>query len=328
MPELEPRSTAVTGGGGHAAYQGLMSASGDAEGPEKLLVVITGCTGGLGLELCRQYAKLGHQVIGCGRRQDKVAEVQAELGEPHRISAVDVADEAQVKRWAESIGDGLWPDLVINNAGMSRPMGTPWETDPEAFSMQMDVNIKGVFYVFRHFVPVMLSDPRSGTWTPNPEAKSFPDWKYGAFEANPGGARVKRIVNISSGAGHTAGALFTGYIASKWAVEGMSKSMATDFIKAGLHHFVCVPVAPGFVKSEMNQHPGAFETSEWGPVAAEMFLSLTPGQTGASLSVPGFYPPGYTDKWILPDGSPLPDKVPEMKDMTKDRMPPNAARGS
>mmetsp|Transcript_8369 Transcript_8369/g.18310 ORF Transcript_8369/g.18310 Transcript_8369/m.18310 type:complete len:285 (-) Transcript_8369:169-1023(-) len=261
---------------------------------ERHVVVVTGCTSGLGLELCRELARRGHQVIGCGRRQDRVDALAAELGAPHSFIVLDASKEEHVKRWADSLRtDGVVPDMVFNNAGTNQPVGVPWEVDFAETSAAIDVNLKGVLAVCRYFIPLMIDDSRCGTW----EGKTF---------KVRDGARTKRIINLSSGLGHCTNPILTAYSATKWGVEGLSKSIAQALQSQGLTHFLCVPFAPGMVGTEMNKLPGCRPASEWAPLAAPFLLALEPSQSGSSVCMPGWYSKEYMDTWSIPEGLPLP----------------------
>mmetsp|Transcript_9195 Transcript_9195/g.22092 ORF Transcript_9195/g.22092 Transcript_9195/m.22092 type:complete len:285 (+) Transcript_9195:17-871(+) len=264
---------------------------------ERQIVVVTGCTSGLGLELCRELARRGHLVMGCGRRRDRLDALAAELGAPHSFVVLDTSKEEQVQRWAESLHEqGVIPDMIFNNAGTNQPVGVPWEVDFAETSAAIDVNLKGVLAVCRYFIPLMIDDSRCGSWEGN------------LFKVR-NGARTKRIINLSSGLGHCTNPNLTAYSATKWGVEGLSKSIAQALQAKGLTHFLCVPFAPGMVGTEMNKLPGCRPASEWAPKAAAFLLTLQPDQSGSSVCMPGWYSQEYMDTWSIPEGLPLPKVV-------------------
>src|SRR5687767_12228345 len=111
-------------------------------------IVITGVGRGLGLAMTAGYIERGHAVIGCSQSADNVKKLIRRFGKPHRFDAVNVADEGQVRRWAESVvADGEPPDLLINNAAIVNKNAPLWKVPADEFSRIIDVNIKGVFYV-------------------------------------------------------------------------------------------------------------------------------------------------------------------------------------
>ena len=120
-------------------------------------VVITGVSRGLGQAMVEQFISLGHQVAGCARSVPDVGRLNDQFGAPHRFDAVDVSDEGQVSAWAmHVVNEWGAPDLLINNAAIINENALLWETPIDDFSRIIDINIKGVFYVVRHFVPPMV----------------------------------------------------------------------------------------------------------------------------------------------------------------------------
>lgn len=72
-------------------------ASGDAG---KLVVLITGVTSGLGRALCEEFAARNHIIVGCGRREDRLAELRATMPSNCLFSAVDTTHASEVATWA------------------------------------------------------------------------------------------------------------------------------------------------------------------------------------------------------------------------------------
>ena len=222
-------------------------------------IVITGITRGIGRGLVEEFDRLGHKIIGCGRSVDQVSELQNALGSDHHFSAVDVTDDALVADWASKMlqAHGA-PDLLINNAAIINRNSHLIDVPVSEFDAVIDVNIKGVANVSRHFVPAMI-------------------------ERNHG-----VIVNLSSGWGRSTSPDVAPYCATKWAIEGLSKAMA-DELPSGL---ACVPLSPGVVNTEMLQScfGGGADTARkpdaFAKVAAPFLLSLGPKDNGQSLTVP------------------------------------------
>src|SRR5437588_8926828 len=94
---------------------------------DKKIIVITGATRGLGRAMVSEFARLGHTVVGCGRSQKEIADLQAKYSEPHRFSVVDVASDEAVKSWAASIlASRGAPDLLLNNAAIINRNAPLW----------------------------------------------------------------------------------------------------------------------------------------------------------------------------------------------------------
>ena len=222
-------------------------------------IVITGITRGIGRGLVEEFDRLGHKVIGCGRSTDQVSELQNALGPEHHLTSIDVTDDALVADWASKMlqAHGA-PDLLINNAAIINRNSPLIDVPVSEFDAVIDINIKGVANVSRHFVPAMI-------------------------ERNHG-----VIVNLSSGWGRSTSPEVAPYCATKWAIEGLSKAMA-DELPSGL---ACVPLSPGVVNTEMLQScfGGGADTARkpdaFAKVAAPFLLSLGPKDNGQSLTVP------------------------------------------
>ncbi len=153
-------------------------------------IVITGVTKGLGRALTVKFIELGHTVYGCGRTRTAIEVLQEEFGQPHDFANVNVAREPEVERWAARLISSYGPpDLLINNAAIINQNAPLWQVPAEEFDRLMDINVKGVANIIRHFVPAMTSR-RKGV-----------------------------IVNISSGWGRSAAAEVAPYCASKFAID-------------------------------------------------------------------------------------------------------------
>jgi NAD(P)-dependent dehydrogenase (short-subunit alcohol dehydrogenase family) len=221
-------------------------------------ILITGATKGLGEALLREFARLGHTLIGCGRDAERVAALSREFPSPHRFSVVDCADETAVAGWAAEIEQTkLVPDLLINNAALIHPEAPLWEIDGATFSKVVDVNIKGVANVIRHFVPAMV-ERRRGI-----------------------------IVNMSSGWGRSVDAGFSLYCATKWAIEGLSKALAEDLPEG----MASIPLSPGIIDTPMlrtafGESAGQYEKpAVWAKRAVPKILSYGTRENGQSLSI-------------------------------------------
>lgn len=224
------------------------------------IVLITGVSRGLGLAMARKFAELGHVVIGCGRSKQAIAGLRKELGFAHHVSVVDVTRDAQVAKWAEQVVAEVGvPDLLINNAAQINPVSPLWETTWKEFDEVIDANIKGVANVIRHFVPDMVKR-KSGI-----------------------------IINFSSGWGRETDAGVAPYCASKWAIEGLTRSLAQDLPKG----MAAIPLNPGIINTDMlcscfGNEAGQYPTAdEWAVTAVPFLLNLNPSDNGKPLTAPG-----------------------------------------
>src|SRR5512138_3346669 len=120
-------------------------------------VLITGVSRGLGRAMVDEFARLGHTVLGCSRSKKETEALRRRFGSPHEFYMVDVASDDEVKSWASILltSHGV-PDLVLNNAGVINKNAHLWEISARDFSMVIDVNLKGMANVIRHFGPEMV----------------------------------------------------------------------------------------------------------------------------------------------------------------------------
>lgn len=223
------------------------------------IIVITGVSRGLGKALTEKFIQLGHTVIGCARSGEAVEELNQKYGSPHNFTALDVTDEAQVMNWAQLIlSEYESPDLLINNAAIINNLAPLWEISSEDFSRLIDVNIKGVANVIRHFVPAMIKK----------------------------GSGV--IVNLSSGWGRSTSPQVSSYCASKWAIEGLTQSLAQE-LPPGM---AAIPLNPGIIHTDMLEicygEDAASYTAikDWVENAVPFLLELNSAHNGMPLTVP------------------------------------------
>lgn len=223
-----------------------------------LKIVLTGASRGLGRAWTTGFAALGHTVMGCARSQAACDELTAEFGKPHRFDAVDVRSAPQVERWAQSVLNEFGPpDLLINNAAVIGPYTEMWNASVAEFDECIDINIKGVFNVLRHFVPAMVARSQGV------------------------------IVNLSSGWGRSTSPKVATYCATKYAIEGLTLALAQE-LPAGM---AAVPLNPGVIDTDMlrscfGEGAGSYPSPEqWAKQAVPFVLGLSAKDNGHSLSV-------------------------------------------
>lgn len=224
------------------------------------VIVITGATRGLGRAMVTEFIRLGHTIAGCGRSTQGIEQLRHAHGAPHRFRVVNVAADAEVQTWADDVLPALGaPDLLLNNAALVNRNAPLWQVPAPEFADVVDVNLKGVTHVIRHFVPAMIAR----------------------------GSGV--IVNFSSGWGRSTSPDVAPYCATKWAIEGLTQALAQE-LPAGL---AAVPLNPGIINTEMLQ--SCFGSSaasyrsaaDWARTAVPFLLKLGPRDNGQSLTAPG-----------------------------------------
>lgn len=185
------------------------------------VVLITGATSGIGKVSALSFAKAGAKVIVSGRREAEgqavVAEIKAAGGEATFVKA-DVAVEADVAALvAKTVATYGRLDVAFNNAGVELT-GAIVDANEADYRRVFDINVWGVITSMKHEIPVMLKQ----------------------------GAGV--IINTSSVAGHVGMAGASIYVASKHAVEGLTKAAALEYAKLGIR---VNAVAPAAIETDM-----------------------------------------------------------------------------
>jgi NAD(P)-dependent dehydrogenase (short-subunit alcohol dehydrogenase family) len=221
-------------------------------------ILITGVSRGLGRAMAEEFIRLGHVVLGCGRSAKEIAQLQKQFPAPNDFCVVDVSADDQVAAWAKKVlATHAAPDWLLNNAALINRNAPLWKVTAQQFSEVIDVNIKGVANVIRHFVPAMIAR-RSGV-----------------------------IVNFSSGWGRSTDAEVAPYCATKWAIEGLTQALAQE-LPSGL---AAVPLNPGIINTDMlqscfaggaNSYPTA---NEWAKTAVPFLLKLNAANNGEQLTV-------------------------------------------
>ena len=124
---------------------------------------ITGATSGFGAACARRFAADGWTLIICGRRQDRLAALCAELSETAPVHAIslDVRDEATVNAAIAELPDEFAAvDLLVNNAGLALGLEPAQRCDMDDWQRMIDTNIKGLLYCTRAVLPGMVARNR------------------------------------------------------------------------------------------------------------------------------------------------------------------------
>jgi NAD(P)-dependent dehydrogenase (short-subunit alcohol dehydrogenase family) len=185
---------------------------------QDLRVLVTGGGSAIGREIAEQFAAQGARVHVCDLAQDYLDELARE----RQITGTraDVADPDAVARVFSDVAATLGGlDVLVNNAGITGPMGPIEDIPIDEWQRTYAVNVHGMFHCLRGGVPML--------------------------KAAGGGL----IVNISSVAGRLGYPLRTAYSSSKWAVVGLTQSLAMEL---GPHNIRVNAILPGWTAGERH----------------------------------------------------------------------------
>lgn len=186
------------------------------------IALITGASSGIGRAIAYEFAKNNINLILCGRREDRLKEIQENIGDlvETTILLFDVRNYDEVETALNSLPEH-WKsvDILINNAGNAHGLGPIQIGKLEDWDNMIDGNVKGLLYVSKMVMPWMI-------------------------EQNAG-----HIFNISSIAGKQTYPNGNVYCASKAAVEAISESMRIDL---NPHNIKVTNIAPGAVETEFS----------------------------------------------------------------------------
>ncbi|UOQ64278.1 SDR family NAD(P)-dependent oxidoreductase [Hymenobacter volaticus] len=187
---------------------------------EGKLALVTGGGSGIGLEIARCMSVAGATVIITGRRESVLQEAVADLGESVHYLTNDVCELDKLDGLVAHIEATYGPlDILVNNAGVNMKKPALEVTDEE-FSRIIHTNLNAVFALTRACAQRMVAR-RSGV-----------------------------ILMISSMAAYYGIDRVVAYAASKSAVEGMVKVLASEFSKDNVR---VNAIAPGFIETEMSR---------------------------------------------------------------------------
>jgi NAD(P)-dependent dehydrogenase (short-subunit alcohol dehydrogenase family) len=183
------------------------------------ITVVTGANSGIGRATTIHLAAQGHTVYGTVRSFDKAGKLRAMAADAHvdvNLVELDVADDDSVRAGFDHVLDEAGRvDVLVNNAGVGGN-GSVEETTVETYAEVMNVNLYGQLRCLKAVLPSMRPR-RSGT-----------------------------IVNITSVVGRVTALAQAPYVASKWALEGVSEQLAQEVARFGIRVAI---IEPGLTKS-------------------------------------------------------------------------------
>jgi 3-hydroxy acid dehydrogenase/malonic semialdehyde reductase len=191
-------------------------------------ILITGATSGFGQACARKFAAAGDNLIITGRRKQRLEALQHELesggeGRP-AVKALplefDVRDRAAVFSAVAGLS-GAWRkiDILINNAGLALGRDFIEEGNPDDWDTMIDTNVKGLLYVSKAVLPLMIPAGRG------------------------------HIINLGSVAGKEVYEKGNAYCGSKFAVDAISRGMRIDLLRHGIK---VTAIHPGAAETEFS----------------------------------------------------------------------------
>jgi len=189
------------------------------------ITFITGASSGIGKACAEIFAKEKSNLILSARRIDRLKTLASKLEKQNGIKIkcikLDVRDYNQVQKAINSL-ENNWKkiDILINNAGLSRGLDKIQEGKKEDWDEMIDTNIKGLVFVTRHVLALMVK------------------------------RKIGHVINIGSTAGHDVYPAGNVYAATKFAVKALSQSTRYDVLDRGIK---VTSVDPGMVETEFSQ---------------------------------------------------------------------------
>jgi NADP-dependent 3-hydroxy acid dehydrogenase YdfG/Tfp pilus assembly protein PilF len=185
-----------------------------------MTVMITGATAGIGRATAAIFAQHGYRLVLTGRRNDRLEDIKADFEATYnnriQILNFDVRNLEGIKSAVNALEEDFKNvDILINNAGLASGLSPIHEGDVADWEVMIDTNIKGLLYVTRAVAPSMVARQKG------------------------------HIINLSSIAGKEIYPNGNVYIATKHAVDALTKAMRVDLHKYGIR---VSQVAPGAVE--------------------------------------------------------------------------------
>jgi NADP-dependent 3-hydroxy acid dehydrogenase YdfG len=179
------------------------------------VVLITGCSTGIGHDLAQRLMQSGYTVVATARHMESMNDLPAALKLPLDVAQIDSVKDA-VERTLQQFGR---IDVLVNNAGYAL-RGALEEAPDEQVRQMFDVNVFGVLRMIRAVVPQMRKQ-QSG-----------------------------RIINISSIAGKVSTPVNGSYSATKFALEALSDALRLELAPFGIH---VISIEPGAIKTHFDE---------------------------------------------------------------------------
>ncbi len=188
-------------------------------------VFITGASAGIGKACAVSFAEEGANLILSARRKEKLDALSENIKSKYGVKVysfeLDVRNSEKVKEKILSLPDE-WKqiDILINNAGLAKGFSKINDGDIEDWEAMIDTNVKGLLYVTRYILPLMIE------------------------------RKEGHVINLGSIAGHQVYPYGNVYCATKFAVNSLSEAIRMDTLENNIR---VTNIAPGLVKTEFSE---------------------------------------------------------------------------
>ncbi len=189
-----------------------------------MIALVTGSTAGIGQATAIMLAKNNYDVIITGRRMPRLVDLKEKLEKEFNVKVYILNFDIRKRLEMESVLEKMpqeWKniDILINNAGLAAGLDYIYEADIYDWEQMIDTNVKGLLYISRYFMPIMINRKKG------------------------------HIINISSIAGKEVYQKGSVYCATKHAVEAITKAMRMELLPFGIK---VSSIAPGMVETEFS----------------------------------------------------------------------------
>lgn len=187
-------------------------------------VIITGASSGIGKACALKFASAGWNLVLAARRIEKLEQLSTDIEQQFKVMvhsfALDVTNSKSGELLLQFLEmNKIIPQVLLNNAGLAVGLNPIQEGLAEDWERMIDTNLKGLLYISRAIAPVFIENKKG------------------------------HIINIGSIAGKEAYPNGNVYVATKYAVDGLTRAMRMDLLPHGIR---VTQVAPGAVETEFS----------------------------------------------------------------------------
>jgi NADP-dependent 3-hydroxy acid dehydrogenase YdfG len=190
----------------------------------KKIVLVTGASSGFGKAIAEKFAAAGHDIIITGRREERLLALKESLEKTYGIHCLALVFDIRNKEACFAAIESMPAhfkqiDILVNNAGGAWGRDRFNDANLDDFDTMLDTNVKGLMYMTKAVVPVMIE------------------------------RKAGHIINIGSIAGKEAYEFGNGYNAAKFAVDGLTKALRIDLLP---YNIKVSQIAPGAAETEFS----------------------------------------------------------------------------